>query len=350
MKTFASLFVSLCALCICRGADGSPATPQQTYKNSAATNSSLVTFAKEVREELESGKSTPSVPMPDSILLTNASLCVEIVPEWAGRMMFFGRPGGVNALWTYPAAITYTIDSAGNPLWKNVGGEKTWVGSQKRGWRAFAGVENGRVWPPPAWFDSMPMQVVETGPTNAVLRTGVNRAGDWAISMERSFTLLGDRLVVRQRLIPEDATKVCEPPITNDMRRLWSIAQVPRPDRVAIRLVGEGRHNDDAGLPAPVPSDIPGWSWIHLSDTTTDGKIEVDGDALAAPLSDGSGWFLIEQTAPARHLSAFEKPGRAMVFATRPNYQPSAYAELEFAAYGEDAEQTLTFRLTPSLK
>ena len=39
-----------------------------------------------------------------------------------------------------------------------------------------------------------------------------------------------------------------------------------------------------------------------------------------------------------------------MVFATRPNYQPSAYAELEFAAYGADAEQTLTFRLTPSLK
>ena len=105
-----------------------------------------------------------------------------------------------------------------------------------------------------------------------------------------------------------------------------------------------------SGLPVPVPSDIPGWSWIHLSDTTTDGKIEVDGDALAAPLSDGSGWFLIEQTAPARHLSAFEKPGRAMVFAIRPNYRPSAYAELEFAAYDEDAEQTLTFRLTPSLK
>ncbi|MBQ6247132.1 MAG: hypothetical protein IJK04_09725 [Kiritimatiellae bacterium] len=45
MKTFASLFVSLCALCVCRGAGGSPATPQQAYegKNSATTNSSLVT-------------------------------------------------------------------------------------------------------------------------------------------------------------------------------------------------------------------------------------------------------------------------------------------------------------------
>ena len=48
-------------------------------------------------------------------------------------------------------------------------GEKTWVGSQKRCWRAFAGVENGRTWPPPAWFDSMQMQVVENGLTNVVL-------------------------------------------------------------------------------------------------------------------------------------------------------------------------------------
>jgi hypothetical protein len=47
---------------------------------------------------------------------------------------------------------------------------------------------------------------------------------------------------------------------------------------------------------------------------------------------------------------AFKKPGLVMVFATETNYWPSAYAELEFAAYGADAEQTLTFRLAPSLK
>ena len=330
MNTLVPLCVSLCALCVCRGAGGSPADSQQAHdsKTSSATNLS-----------------------PDSILLANSSLRVEIVPDWAGRMMFFGRPGGVNALWANPAAATCTVDSAGAPLWKNVGGEKTWVGSQKRGWRAFAGKVKGEVWPPPAWFDSMPMQVVETGPTNAVLRTGIHRAGDWAISLERAFTLLGDRLVVRQRLIPaDDCAGVHEPPVTNDMRRVWSVTQVPRPKRVAIRLVGEGRHSEDAELPVPVPSDVPGWSWIDLSDTTTTGKIEVDGAALAAPLSDGSGWFVIEQAAPARHLSAFERPGRAMVFASQANYLPSAYAELEFAAYGADAEQTLTFRLAPSLK
>ncbi len=307
------------------------------------------TFAKEIREEMASGMDAHGVSMPDAILLTNSSLRVEIVPDWAGRMMFFGRPGGVNALWTNPEAATYTIHTAGKALWKNVGGEKTWVGSQRRGWRAMTGVEKGNVWPPPAWFDSMPLQVVATGPTNAVLRTGVHRIGEWVISMERAFTLLNDRLLIRQRLIPADAAAVSEPPITNDMRRLWSVAQIPRPDRIAIRLVGEGRICDDASLPAPMPSDIPGWSWIDIAGKDDSGKIEADGDALAAPLSDGSGWLVIEQTAPAMYLSAFERPGRAMVYASKTTFRPSGYAELEFAAYGAAAEQTLTFRIAPSI-
>ncbi len=330
MKNLAPLCVLLCALCVDIAMGDLPAVSRQPdfSGNSSATNAAI----------------------PDAILLTNASLRVEIVPDWAGRMMFFGRPGGVNALWTYPEAAAFTIDSAGMPLWKNVGGEKTWVGSQRRGWRAMTGVEKGNVWPPPAWFDSMPLQVVATGPTNAVLRTGVHRIGEWVISMERAFTLLNDRLLIRQRLIPADAAAVSEPPITNDMRRLWSVAQIPRPDRIAIRLVGEGRICDDASLPAPMPSDIPGWSWIDIAGKDDSGKIEADGDALAAPLSDGSGWLVIEQTAPAMYLSAFERPGRAMVYVSKTTFRPSGYAELEFAAYGAAAEQTLTFRIAPSLK
>ena len=34
-----------------------------------------------------------------------------------------------------------------------------------------------------------------------------------------------------------------------------------------------------------------------------------------------------------------------MVFASSPDYRPTPYAELEFAAYGPDAEQTLEFRI-----
>ena len=63
------------------------------------------------------------------------------------------------------------------------------------------------------------------------------------------------------------------------------------------------------------------------------------------PLAKGDGWLLIEQTAPERFLTAFATPGRAMVYASPDGFKPSEYAELEFAAYGPDAEQTLRLSL-----
>lgn len=282
---------------------------------------------------------------PPSIVLSNETVRAEIVPAWAGRLMFFGRPGGTNAFWTQPEAALFTVDVNGNPVWKNVGGEKTWVGSQDKGWRAFAGKESGGVWPPPAWFDSMPMDLVSCSPTGAVLRTGVHRAGDWAVRLERSFSLCGDRLAVRQRLIPESVGGLGPEAVPDDDRRLWSVAQIPRPDRVCIHLAGEGRFDRTGTMPAPVPSGPAGWAALDIGGMAGDGKISADGDRLAAPLPDGSGWLVLSQTAPARHLGAFETPGRAMVFASEPGFPPAPYVELEFAAFGPDAEQTVQFRI-----
>ena len=284
-------------------------------------------------------------PPPASIVLSNAALRAEIVPAWAGRLMFLGRPGGTNAFWTQPEAARFTVDGNGNSVWRNVGGEKTWVGSQGRGWRAFAGKASGSVWPPPAWFDSMPMEVVSADSTNVVLRTAAHRGGDWVVALERSFSLCGDRLAVRQRLIPESVGALGPEALPDDDRRLWSVSQIPRPDRVLLHLVGEGRHDRDGSIPAPVPTDRPGWTSIDIGGMADDGKLVADGDRLAVPLPDGSGWLVLSQTAPVRHLSAFATPGRAMVFASKPDYQPAPYAELEFAAYGPDAEQTVEFRI-----
>ena len=286
-----------------------------------------------------------AAPFPDSIVLSNAALRAEIVPAWAGRLMSIGRPGGTNAFWTQPEAAKLTVDENGNPLWRNVGGEKTWVGSQGPGWRAFAGKESGSVWPPPAWFDSEPMEIVSADATRVVLRTATHRGGDWAVALERSFSLCGDRLVIRQRLLPESIGALGPEAVPDDLRRLWSVAQIPRPDRVCLHLVGEGRHVRDGVMPAPVPTDRPGWTTIDVGGMACDGKLMADGDRLAVPLPDGSAWLVLSQTAPSRHLSAFETPGRAMVFASKPDYQPTPYAELEFAAYGPDAEQTVTFQI-----
>lgn len=280
-------------------------------------------------------------PLPAPIVLSNDVLRAEIVPAWAGRLMSFGRPGGPNALWTSPEEARLATDEGGSPVWRNVGGEKTWVGSQGRGWRAFS----GKAWPPPAWFDSMPMDVVACGPTGAVLRTAVHRADDWAVRMERSFALCGDRLVVRQRLLPESVGALGPEAVSDDDRRLWSVAQIPRPDRVLLHLAGEGRHVRDGAIPSPVPTDRPGWAAVDVAGMADEGKISADGDRLAVPLADGSGWLVLAQSAPARHLSSFETPGRAMVFVSKPDVRPSPYVELEFAAYGPDAEQTLEFRI-----
>ena len=47
---------------------------------------------------------------PATLILENDALRAEVVPEWGGRLMFLGRPGGKNALWTNPAAAANTVD------------------------------------------------------------------------------------------------------------------------------------------------------------------------------------------------------------------------------------------------
>lgn len=289
---------------------------------------------------------SPSTP---SVVLECGDLRAEIVPAWAGRLMFFGRKGGRNVLWTNPDASDAVFDQNGNPRWPNFGGEKTWVGSQEECWLAFAGKDKGTVWPPPAWFDSMPLRVVHSDPTNLVLRSDAHAGGDWVVAMERSFSLGPDRLVMRQRLLPEAIGSAGAEPLPDDIRRLWSITQVPRPDFVLLHPWGEARHVEHDHIPAPVPSEVAGWMRIDLAQMSGSGKMEADGDALAMPLADGTGWFLLEQAAPKRFLDAFASPGRAMVYGSEPDFKPSPYAELEFAAYGPDAEQTIVFSFPDTL-
>lgn len=282
------------------------------------------------------------------VVLENNSIRAEIVPAWAGRLMFFGKKGGENVLWTNPGAENATVDAQGRPLWKNVGGEKTWVGSQGAGWRLFAGVESGSVWPPPAWFDSAPMRVVKANPTNLVLRTELHAGGDWVVALQREFDLSGDRLVIRQSLLSEAFGALGREPAPDDVRRLWSVAQIPRPEFVEMRLCGAGRHEKTEEIPEPVPGSNPGWVRVDIAKMVRNGKICADGDALAVPAV-GGGWFRIDQTAPRKFLDAINKPGRAMVFASAVDFDPTPYVELEFAAYGPDAEQTLVLTLPDSL-
>ncbi len=287
---------------------------------------------------------------PAPLRMRCGPMSATVVPAWGGRLMELSRDGGANALWTDPAAVTNGLDSAGRQIWKNVGGEKTWVGSQGPGWRGFN--PDGKVWPPPSWFDSAPLSVVHSDATNVLLRSGFHESHGWRVALEREFTLHSDRLVVEERLFPEADGSAGPAAVTNDDRRVWSVTQIPFVSCVAVRQTGEGRWKINRNCPDPAPrGDGTRWADIDISDCGKNGHIVMDGDALAAPLADGSGrWLLIEQTAAPRHLGSFAIPSRAIMYTTGPDSQHSKlpYIELEFVALGADARQTLVMRICDS--
>ena len=144
------------------------------------------------------------------------------------------------------------------------------------------------------------------------------------------------------------SSPACAGGSNNLYNNLEEVGLVPR---VRGRLCGEGRmvleRNGKPCFPAPVRRD-DGWIELDLAAAWKNAKLDFDGDALAAPLADGSGdWLVIEQTADARRLGAFETPSRAIVYTTGGDH-PHPYIELEFTALGPDAAQTLEFRLSPS--
>ena len=284
---------------------------------------------------------------PSPLFLNNGPMSATVVPAWGGRLMELRRDGGANALWTDPEAVANGFDSAGKPIWKNVGGEKTWVGSQGPGWRGFA--PDGSVWPPPSWFDSAPLSVAHADPTNLLLRSGFHESHGWRVALEREFTLFPDRLVVEERLFPEADGPDGPEAVADDDRRVWSVTQIPFVPAVAVRRVDARRWKINQNCPVPEPrGDGSDWADIDISRCGKNGHIFLDGDALAAPLADGTGrWLQIEQTAAPRHLAHFEKPSRAIMYTTGPESQHSKtpYIELEFVALGADARQTLVMQI-----
>ena len=146
-------------------------------------------------------------------------------------------------------------------------------------------------------------------------------------------------------------------PLPDDPRRVWSVTRIPLVETVRAHLAGEGRSECFLGCPPLSAPDAEGWAELDLSAAPKNARIELDGDALSADIP-GAGRLVIEQTADARHLGAFAKPSRAIVYTTGKEFQPSkwsgygprGYIELEFTALGHDARQTLSFRISDTTK
>lgn len=298
----------------------------------------------------------------ERIVLSNGTLRAEIAPEWAGRLMFLGRPCGANALWVNPRVLDNVPvpHESGRRVWPNFGGNKTWVGEMVTAWPGFQEPPSDADWPPPEWFDAAPLAVIVANASNVLMRSGfhTNAALGWTVALEREFTLLPDRLVLHERLIDlghkehkgsaNPASLAAEVIVPDDPRRVWSNTQIPFTPHVAIRRSGERRERLLRGCPAPAPrgGGSP-WDDLDLSTAPKHARINADGDALAAEIP-GVGWLIIEQTAPKRNLCAFATPSRAIVY-TIGGASASPFTELEFVALGPYAEQTIALRLLDTM-
>lgn len=281
--------------------------------------------------------------------LSGEGVVADVAPTLGGRLMFFCLTDesqangsstsesvcstGASALWTAPSNSLVTAG------WRNHGGEKTWVGDMSL-WRGFD--PKGRRWPPPAWFDQDELEVISYSPTGLVLRSDVHTNGDWRVALERAFRFEGDRLVVRESLLSDSA----DDPAPNDPRRVWSVTQVPFSERLAARLVGEGRLVPSAGFPEE--GERRGdWILFDIAAAPDKAALACDADALA--VEGPAGWLVVSQRADARFLGAFAEPGRALVYTTgaKPDDPAAAYTELEFVALGPAASHEISFRILP---
>lgn len=68
-----------------------------------------------------------------------------VVPDYSGRVMFYGKVGGANWLWNAPA------EKLGGEGFQNYGGDKTFVGPHGL-WNLFA----KSIWPPQPSWDGKP--------------------------------------------------------------------------------------------------------------------------------------------------------------------------------------------------
>ena len=163
---------------------------------------------------------------PDCYLLSNGSVEAVIVPA-IGRVMQFRLAGDTaGAFWENRALDGQLHQSApGQPSpaeWFNFGGDKCWPAPQSAWPR-----QQGRDWPPPAAFDSRPMEATATQ-RSVVLTSPVDPA--FGIQVVRHVELEAERPVMR---IGTEYRKLFGAPVTVG---IWTITQMREPERIFILL------------------------------------------------------------------------------------------------------------------
>jgi hypothetical protein len=157
----------------------------------------------------------------DCCRLGNGSVEAVVAPS-VGRVMSL-KWMGEELFWSNPA-LRGSPHGHPEDEWKNFGGDKCWPAPQSD-WPLMQALP----WPPPAAFDAKPFRAEQT-------ETGVRLLSEvdpgYGIQVERQIELLSDAPGMRIRTVFH---KVTGPPVSVSV---WTITQMPEPERVALLLAG----------------------------------------------------------------------------------------------------------------
>lgn len=158
---------------------------------------------------------------PDCYRIANG--CVEaIVVPAVGRLMQFRLAGDEDGAFWENRALDGLLHDSNSSVWLNFGGDKSWPAPQS----AWSG-QQGLDWPPPAGFDSRPMEPAPTD-RGVVLTSSVDPA--YGIQVVRTVELAPEqprmRIKTEFRKVRGNAVRV----------GIWTITQMRDPERIYMLL------------------------------------------------------------------------------------------------------------------
>lgn len=275
----------------------------------------------------------------DCFQIRNGCIEATVVPA-IGRMMQLRLVGDADgALWENRALDgqlhSSNSDEAQRGEWMNFGGDKCWPAPQSD-WRQ----QQGRDWPPPAGFDSRPMEasVISRG---VVLNSPVDPA--YGIEVVRHVELEAGSPVLRIR------TEYCKFAGSPVRVGVWSITQMREPERVFLRLSEKSGFGDRyVRLLEAKPCSL------EIDDRLL--SFARDPRKLTKLGSDGSSLAWVGRTCVVR-IDAEQGPGEypdhGCVVEIYTNPDPQKYVEfetlgpLETVGAGDRIERTTVYTIFP---
>jgi hypothetical protein len=248
--------------------------------------------------------------------LTDGYVAIQVSPD-LGRVMSVSQIGKPNLLWQNPAP-----KSPEETPWPNYGGDKQWPWPQNVVWS----------WPPPRAIDPGPYQVVELTSNHCRMIGSVDANSGLQASREISIergTVHNVYTLTRKALSTRPSSSVA----------CWAITQVPSAREYYVRLrapKGNVLANQLGGESIEVKQVSP--RWVKILQPLANGKVGLDGDALAVKSGDQ---VLLIELAQGKDLDTKKIDDTAQIYFYLPKVQPDPrieYVELELVGRNRKLE------------